>query len=107
MKKIIITFAFAIFSVCTFSQTMSFEPLDMKILSLPVPNADSTEWTFKCQAWYGVKDNPYTIKVGPDYRWAQWVNIDVVSSTTYSDTIISISLDSANAYRQRVYPDIQ
>ena len=106
MKKTIITSIIALFSFGAFSQTMSFETLDMKILSLPVPNADSTEWTFPCQAWYGVKDNPYTIKVGPDYRWCQWVLIDVVCPSTASDVVIPISLDSANAYRQRVYPDV-
>ncbi len=108
MKKSIITLAIAIISICSFSQTsMEFITLDMQILSLPVPNADSTQWTFRCQAWYGVKGNPYTEKVGPEYRWAQWVPINVVAPSTDSRVVLTIALDSANAYRSRVYPDIR
>lgn len=119
MKKTIFLFAIIMASALVAfvspppaATPMQFETLGTNIYQLPTPTANG-KWSWNFIAWYGVKDNPYTVVdttatgMVTNATWAKWVNLTMITSTTDAPTAIAVSEDSANAYRLRIYPDIK
>ena len=118
MKKSILTISFlAIVSFFAFRtppvSTMQFETIGVNLYQLPSYNPADTSFTWTFLAWYGVKNNPYIVKktdaIGmvTNATWCAWEGLTMKTKTTDATVALKTALDSANAYRQRNYPDIQ
>lgn len=109
MKKTIITFALAIFSVCVFSQ--SFYTVDAQVVESSLTQythtvadtvvVDSTSMLINC--WFGQVGNPYIT----GHNWTQF---DQIGATVKGDgkqsSMINGAFKFADAYRIKNYPDI-
>lgn len=105
-KSIIITLALVAVSLIGFSQSMNFVTLGVNLNAVPTSNDGGKTYISQWTAFYGVQGCPYDKQRTNDWTgFVAYATLTVKSSTTSADPFTQIALDSADAYRKRVYPN--